>query len=49
MGIARDSRALSAAAKRDSSAMKIIAILTTLFLPGTFVAVCQVFPLPGQV
>jgi hypothetical protein len=29
----------AAASKQDSSAMKIIAMLTTLFLPGTFVAV----------
>jgi hypothetical protein len=30
---------IAGASKRDSSAMKIIAILTTLFLPGTFVSV----------
>lgn len=30
---------MAVATKRDSSAMKIIAVLTTLFLPGTFVAV----------
>ena len=27
------------ASKEDSSAMKIIALLTTFFLPGTFMAV----------
>jgi hypothetical protein len=27
------------AAKRDSSSMKVIALLTTLFLPGAFVGV----------
>ncbi len=37
--IVSDSRALSDAALRDSSAMKTIAVLTTMFLPGTFVAV----------
>ena len=38
-GIAEDSKQLAEASKRDSSAMKIIAFLTTVFLPGTFVAV----------
>jgi hypothetical protein len=28
--------------KRDSSAMKTIAVLTMVFLPGTFIAVCTV-------
>jgi hypothetical protein len=37
--LAKDSKELAAASKQDSSAMKIIAVLTTLFLPGTFVAV----------
>jgi hypothetical protein len=37
--MARDSKELAEASKRDSSAMKIIAVLTTLFLPGTFIAV----------
>ena len=31
---------LTDALKRDSAAMKIISILTVLFLPGTFIAVC---------
>ncbi|KAL4757464.1 uncharacterized protein BDW70DRAFT_153304 [Aspergillus foveolatus] len=38
--IAQDSREIAAASKRDSSSMKIIAFLTTFFLPATFVAVC---------
>jgi len=37
--MARDSKEVAEASKRDSSAMKIIAVLTTLFLPGTFIAV----------
>ncbi|KAH7323472.1 hypothetical protein BKA65DRAFT_69693 [Rhexocercosporidium sp. MPI-PUGE-AT-0058] len=43
--IAADSRKISAAAKRDSSAMKAIAIVTMLFLPGTFVAAFFAMPL----
>jgi hypothetical protein len=39
IGLAKDSREIAAASKQDSSAMKIIAVLTTLFLPGTFMAV----------
>jgi len=39
ISLAKDSREIAAASKQDSSAMKIIAMLTTLFLPGTFVAV----------
>ena len=27
--------------KRDNTVMKVIAILTALFLPGTFIAVCK--------
>ena len=38
--IAVDSKEIAAASRRDSSAMKIIAVLTTIFLPGTFIAVC---------
>jgi len=37
--IAADSREIASAARRDSSAMKAIALLTMTFLPGTFVAV----------
>jgi len=39
IGIARDSRELAAASRRDSSDMRIIALLGTIFLPGTFTAV----------
>jgi len=39
ISLAKDSREIAAASKQDSSAMKIIATLTTLFLPGTFMAV----------
>ena len=44
--IAVDSREIAAASRRDSSAMKIIAVLTTTFLPGTFIAVCAPKNLP---
>jgi len=37
--MAQDSKEIAAASQRDSSSMKIIAMLTTLFLPGTFIAV----------
>jgi len=43
--IARDSAELVAASKRDSSAMKIIAFLTTIFLPGTFISSFFAMPL----
>ncbi|KAI9776984.1 MAG: hypothetical protein M1839_009128 [Geoglossum umbratile] len=36
--IARDSKRVASASKRDSSAMKTIAFLTVVFLPGTFIA-----------
>jgi Mg2+ and Co2+ transporter CorA len=39
IGLAADSKQIAAASKRDSSAMKTIAVLTMLFLPATFVAV----------
>jgi Mg2+ and Co2+ transporter CorA len=39
IGIAADSKKIAAASKKDSSAMKTIAVLTMLFLPATFVAV----------
>jgi hypothetical protein len=39
LALARETKELAAASKQDSSAMKIIAFLTTVFLPGTFVAV----------
>ena len=37
--VASDSAQIAVASKRDSSAMKTIALITALFLPGTFVAV----------
>jgi len=37
--LARTSTEIAMAAKRDSSSMKVIAVLTTLFLPGAFVGV----------
>lgn len=39
VGLAKDSKEMAVASKQDSSAMKIIALLTTFFLPGTFIAV----------
>ena len=44
--VANGSNALADAARRDSSAMKTIAVLTILFLPGTFVAVRCLFSTP---
>lgn len=35
---------LASAAKGDSEAMKVIAIMTMLFLPGTFFATCFAVP-----
>ncbi|KAL3442462.1 hypothetical protein BJX65DRAFT_312775 [Aspergillus insuetus] len=43
--LAKDSREIAAASKRNSSAMKIVAVLTTLFLPGTFMATFFAMPL----
>lgn len=37
--IGKDTKEVAAASKRDSSAMKTIAVLTMIFLPGTFVSV----------
>ncbi|KAI9799361.1 MAG: hypothetical protein M1833_004060 [Piccolia ochrophora] len=37
--VARDSKSLAAASKRDSSAMKSVAVVTIVFLPGTFLSV----------
>jgi hypothetical protein len=39
--ISEQSRDIARENKRDSSAMKAIAVLTMVFLPGTFVAVCS--------
>ncbi|KAF2242533.1 hypothetical protein BU26DRAFT_524137 [Trematosphaeria pertusa] len=43
--MARDSKELAAASKRDSSAMKVIAVLTALFLPGTCIATLFAMPI----
>jgi Mg2+ and Co2+ transporter CorA len=37
--LARDSKVIATASKRDSSIMKILAVLGTLFLPASFIAV----------
>lgn len=37
--LAKESIVIASAAKRDSLSMKSITVLTTVFLPGTFVAV----------
>ncbi len=42
--VAADSRSIAQASKRDSSAMKTIAVLTMVFLPGTFVSVRLLIP-----
>jgi hypothetical protein len=42
---AKVTKELAVASKRDGSAMKTIAVLTMVFLPGTFLAV-STFPLP---
>lgn len=43
LSVAEDSKKIAAAAKRDSSAMKTVSMLTLIFLPGTFVAVGCLF------
>ncbi|KAK4069936.1 uncharacterized protein Triagg1_6731 [Trichoderma aggressivum f. europaeum] len=45
VGLAQDSREMAVSSKQDSSAMKIIALLTTFFLPGTFIASFFAMPL----
>jgi hypothetical protein len=40
--VAEESKRIAMAAKRDSAAMKTISILTLVYLPGTFIAVCQI-------
>lgn len=45
IGLAQDSKEMAIASKQDSSAMKIIALLTTFFLPGTFIASFFAMPL----
>ena len=46
--IARDSRTLAQESKKDSDSMKTIAAVTMVFLPGTFVAVCNSLDLFGK-
>ncbi|KAK6520846.1 hypothetical protein TWF506_001089 [Arthrobotrys conoides] len=43
--LAKDSRMLAIASKRDSSSMKTIAVLTIVFLPGTFVSALFAMPI----
>lgn len=43
--IANSSRCTAEATRLDSQSMKTIAILTMVFLPGTFVAVSQIYHL----
>lgn len=43
--MAEDSRTLASASKEDSTAMKTLAALTVVFLPGTFVASLFAMPL----
>lgn len=40
ISVAEDSKLIAAAAKQDSTAMKTVSMLTLIFLPATFVAVC---------
>ena len=42
--LARDSRTIASASKRDSSSMKTLAAMTVMFLPGTLVA--SLFSMP---
>ncbi|EJT99541.1 hypothetical protein DACRYDRAFT_117769 [Dacryopinax primogenitus] len=44
MSVALDSKSLAVKSKRDSNSMKIIAILTMVFLPGTFTAALFAMP-----
>ena len=43
--MAEDSRTLASASKDDSTAMKTIAAVTIVFLPGTFIAALFAMPL----
>lgn len=45
IAVAEDSRTLASASREDSSAMKTIAAVTVVFLPGTFVAAFFAMPL----
>jgi Mg2+ and Co2+ transporter CorA len=43
--LAKDSRTLASASKRDSSSMKTLAAVTVAFLPGTFISSLFAMPL----
>ena len=45
IAVAEDSRTLASASKEDSTAMKTIAAVTIVFLPGTFIAALFAMPL----
>jgi Mg2+ and Co2+ transporter CorA len=50
MQLAKSSKQLAEAARKDSSAMKSIAVLTMVFLPGTFFAALFAVPsMPASV
>ena len=44
ISLANDSRRIAAASKRDSTAMKTIAVVTMFFLPGTYIAALFAIP-----
>ncbi|MCJ1324670.1 hypothetical protein MMC10_001332 [Thelotrema lepadinum] len=44
ISLANDSRRIAAASKRDSTAMKTIAVVTMFFLPGTYIAALFAVP-----
>ena len=48
IALARDSRLIAVATQRDSTAMRTIALLTLLFLPGTYVAVLLALSAPSS-
>ncbi|KAI9838488.1 MAG: hypothetical protein M1838_004562 [Thelocarpon superellum] len=43
--VAKDSKSIASASKRDGTAMKTIAIVTILFLPGTYISTLFAMPL----
>jgi hypothetical protein len=45
LSLAETTTIIARESKKDSSAMKAIAVLTMCFLPGTFLAVCTTIPL----
>ena len=48
LDVAINSASIARASKRDSSAMKAIAVITAFFLPGTFIAVMHFVFIHGQ-